>query len=288
MRLDFQDVDLRLVISALAEAGNLNVIYGELPQRSVTLRMSRPVAPDEVLGLLRSLAASNGLDVIEEGSLIRVVADAAPAEEAEPEEEMQEEEPLRLYVHRLSHVRAPRLAATLQSIFGGGAPDVSARPRLQSLSERLREQQIPPADPDPDAPDVQVDVTTRTPSLPGEVQGVVQIVPDETTNSLIVRATASDWEVIQQAIQALDLRPMQVLIEVVIAEVRRSADTQLGVSALAENANLEGVDTRLELAGNTAGNFILEVMRFGSASLIMARKPSWLCGESAASGSSSR
>jgi general secretion pathway protein D len=264
IRLDFQDVDLRLVISALAEAGNLNVIYGELPQRSVTLRMSRPVAPDEVLGLLRSLAASNGLSVIEEGSLIRVVADTAPAEEAEPEEEAQEEEPLRLYVHRLSHVRAPRLAATLQSIFGGGAADVGARPRLQSLSERLREQRIPPADPDPDAPDVQVDFTTRTPSLPGEVLGVVQIVPDETTNSLIVRATASDWEVIQQAIQALDLRPMQVLIEVVIAEVRRTVDTQLGLSVLAENADLEGVDTRLELAGNTAGNFILEVMRFGS------------------------
>lgn len=92
----------------------------------------------------------------------------------------------------------------------------------------------------------------------------MQIVPDETTNSLIVRATASDWEVIQQAIQALDLRPMQVLIEVVIAEVRRTADTQLGLSVLAENADLEGVDTRLELAGNTAGNFILEVMRFGS------------------------
>ena len=264
IRLDFQDVDLRLVISALAEAGNLNVIYGELPQRSVTLRMSRPVAPDEVLGLLRSLAASNGLSVVEEGSLIRVVADTAPAEEAEPEEEVQEEEPLRLYVHRLSHVRAPRLAATLQSIFGGGAADVGARTRLQSLSQRLRQQQIPPADPDPDAPDVQVDLTTRTPSLPGEVLGVVQIVPDETTNSLIVRATASDWEVIQQAIQALDLRPMQVLIEVVIAEVRRTADTQLGLSVLAENADLEGVDTRLELAGNTAGNFILEVMRFGS------------------------
>jgi general secretion pathway protein D len=57
---------------------------------------------------------------------------------------------------------------------------------------------------------------------------------------------------------------MQVLIEVVIAEVRRTADTQLGLSVLAENADLEGVDTRLELAGNTAGNFILEVMRFGS------------------------
>jgi type II secretory pathway component GspD/PulD (secretin) len=65
--------------------------------------------------------------------------------------------------------------------------------------------------------------------------------------SLLVRASPRDWEIVSQAIQALDLRPLQVLIEVVIAEVRRTSDLQLGVSALAENADDRGVDTRLEL-----------------------------------------
>ncbi|HEX7120481.1 MAG TPA: hypothetical protein VF212_16940, partial [Longimicrobiales bacterium] len=42
--LDFQGVDLRLVFTALAEAGGLNVIYTDLPARRVTLRTNRPVS----------------------------------------------------------------------------------------------------------------------------------------------------------------------------------------------------------------------------------------------------
>jgi general secretion pathway protein D len=55
-----------------------------------------------------------------------------------------------------------------------------------------------------------------------------------------------------------------VLIEVVIAEVRKTSSLDLGVSGTAENANQRGTDGSLELRGNSAGNFILEVMRFGS------------------------
>lgn len=267
IRLDFQDVDLRLVISALAEAGNLNVVYSDLPQRSVTLRMAQSVAPDDVLALLRSLAASNGLEVIEEGPLVRVVASDASSPEAEGDDVASQEQPLRLYVHRLRHVRAPRLAATLQSIFGGrGGPSATADARTQSLSERLRAQQVQPVEPAGE-PQVRVDLGQQNLELPGEVLGVVQIVPDETTNSLLVRATPDDWEVLSHAIEALDLRPLQVLIEVVIAEVRRSSDLALGVSAVAENANAQGIDTRLELQGASAGGFILQIMRFGTTDL---------------------
>jgi general secretion pathway protein D len=266
VRLDFQDVELRFVISALAEAGGLNVVYSDLPARSVTLRMSRAVSPEEIPGLLRSLAASNGLEVVEEGPLIRIVgatAAAAETDAAEPDADAE----LRLYVHRLRHVRAPRLSATLQSLFGGaGASPAQAARRPLSLSEQLRSQQIEPTDP-ADAPAVQVDLGTQSIDLPGEITGLVQIVPDETTNSLLVRASERDWLVVEQAIQALDLRPLQVLIEVVIAEVRRTSDLQLGVSALAENANAQGLDTQLELEGASAGGFILQIMRFGTTDL---------------------
>jgi general secretion pathway protein D len=267
IRLDFQDVELSFVISALAEAGNLNVIYSDLPQRSVTLRMSRPVAPEEVLGLLRSLAASNGLEVVEEGPLIRVVSTTGATAQPETDEQEEELPELRLYVERLRHVRAPRLAATLQAIFGGaGQSQFAAAARPQSLSQALRAQQIPPTDPTAQ-PEVQVDLGAQSVDLPGEITGIVQIVPDETTNSLLVRASPADWQVVQQAIQALDLRPLQVLIEVVIAEVRRTSDLQLGVSALAQNANAQGVDARLELEGASAGGFILQIMRFGNTDL---------------------
>lgn len=266
IRLDFQDVDLRLVISALAEAGGLNVVYADLPQRSVTLRMARPVAPDEVLGLLRSLAASNGLEVLEEGPLVRVVGGSRTTAGGQPTDEAVVGEPtLRLYVHRLQHARAPRLAATLQSLFGGSTTPASATPRPLSLSERLRQQRLEPLQEEP--PPVEVDLAPRDLSLPGELIGFVQIVPDETTNSLLVRATPEDWAVVEQAIQALDLRPLQVLIEVVIAEVRRTSDRQLGVSAFAENADGQGIDGRVELSGTSAGDFALSVMRFGGTNV---------------------
>lgn len=266
IRLDFQDVDLRLVISALAEAGGLNVVYADLPQRSVTLRMARPVAQDEVLGLLRSLAASNGLEVIEEGPLVRVVGGAGTTAAGEPEaEEVVEEPALRLYVHRLQHARAPRLASTLQSLFGGSTTQTTATQRPLSFSERLRQQRLPPIEEEP--PPVQVDLAPQDFSLPGELVGFVQIVPDETTNSLLVRATPDDWAVVEQAILALDLRPLQVLIEVVIAEVRRTSDMQLGVSALAENSSGRGVDSRVELSGTSSGDFALDVMRFGNTNI---------------------
>ena len=42
--VDFQDTDLRTVISALAEAAGLNVVYSDLPSRKVTVRLRTPVA----------------------------------------------------------------------------------------------------------------------------------------------------------------------------------------------------------------------------------------------------
>jgi type II secretory pathway component GspD/PulD (secretin) len=73
--IDFQDADLRAVITALAEAGGLNVTYGELTPRRITLRLRQPISPSDVLPLLRSIAQSNGLRVIEEdGHLFRADA----------------------------------------------------------------------------------------------------------------------------------------------------------------------------------------------------------------------
>ena len=113
--VDFQDADLRLVISALAEAGGLNVIYGTLPARRITMRLTQPVPRESMLALLRSIAQSNGLALVEEGGIVRVEevaagaqagAQAGAAGQAPPQE-------LRLFVHRLQHAQAPRLAETL-------------------------------------------------------------------------------------------------------------------------------------------------------------------------------
>ena len=61
--------------------------------------------------------------------------------------------------------------------------------------------------------------------------GDVRIVPEESTNSLLIRASEQDFALIQQILQTVDLRPLQVLIEVTIAEVTRSDDLNVGVAS---------------------------------------------------------
>jgi general secretion pathway protein D len=271
--VDFQDADLRLVVSALAEAGGLNVIYGDLPARRVTLRMQQPVPRENLRALLRSLAHSNGLRVEEDSAFIRLEGGGAPVAAAAGARDTagRPAEEVRLFVYRLKHVRAARLASTLQTLFGGSS---SAPPRQRgieelSLSEGLRQTQGAGLTPD-SAPAVQVELGAVKPaSLPARLKGELQIVADETTNALLVRAQPADWEVVRQAIEALDLRPLQVVIEVTIAEVRRTRD--LGVSTSARVTD-DGTDpsVRGTLRGTTDGNLLLEALRVGSLDLTLA------------------
>ncbi len=232
--VDFQDVDLRAVIPALAEAGTLNVSSGDIPSRRVTLRLRQPISREDVLPLLRSFAQSNGLQVVQEERFIRLEADATragPAAVGAGQKDADQAE-ARLYVHRLKHVRAAKLAATLQSIFSSAtspamAPTISAR----SLSQQLTANQLRPTSSDTSKSMAAVVAPAATAGLPGVLHDKVQIVPDEATNALVIHAQPSDYEIIRQAIDALDLRPLQVLIEVLIAEVRHTSELNLGVVA---------------------------------------------------------
>ena len=266
--VDFQDADLRLVVAALAEAGGLNLVYSDLPARRVTLRMKQPVPKENLLPLLRSLAQSNGLRVVEDGDFLRLEsASAADTASAHADTTAEAPEDMRLFVYRLKHVRAAKLGATIQALFGGKGPGED-RPGLRELplSQSLRGPVNPLRD---TTPQVSVEVAAPRSSLPGQLKGEVQIVPDETTNSLLIRAQSSDWEVIRQAIEALDLRPLQVLIEVTIAEVRRTSESELSISGkVADSKNDPTV--RGTLKGNTTGDFVLEALRAGTLDVSLA------------------
>lgn len=265
--VDFQDVELRFVIVALAEAANLNVTYGELPSRRVTLRLRQAVPPAAIPALLRNLAQSNGLRFSEEGGLIRLEpmpsGTAAAADAGGPAAQE-----VRLYVHQLKHARAARMAATMQSIFGGTAGSVPDAPGLSQvpLSERLRGQAIQPVT-DTGRAIVAPTAANASPgtALQAQLSGSIQIVPDETTNALLVRALPADWETLRAAIDAMDLRPLQTLIEVVIAELRTTDDSQIGVSASIERRNGATPPNTVggELKSSVASDFILTMTQQG-------------------------
>jgi general secretion pathway protein D len=250
--LNFQDADFGFVVSALAQAAGINFAYTDLPQRPVTLRTPQPVTAEQMLELIRGLAQAYGVTIIESAGMMRLQG-MAQAQAGE--------DPRQLHILKLKHSRAPVLANTLQQLFGAAMTARPGQQTTQTLGQQLRvaQQQAQPGQP----PQIQVFPAGAT-AVAG--QWPVVIVPDEVTNSLLIRATPQDLQVMQQAIQALDLRPLQVVIEVVIAEVRHFRELNFGTSVTAADTRArEGESTVGTLPGRASDiDFSLRLVRRGN------------------------
>jgi general secretion pathway protein D len=156
-----------------------------------------------------------------------------------------------VFVYFLENAKAEELAGVLGSLYGEGKADsrTGRQPQTQerqrrgesmsSMSSRDRSRSSRSREPLSRRKEAG---TAGSAGFAGMLQGELTIVTDETTNSLIIRALPIDYVVIKETIQKLDIVPKQVLIEVLIAEVRMSGDTQFGVEwALRDpNASLGG------------------------------------------------
>ena len=149
-----------------------------------------------------------------------------------------------------------------------GSPSVcSMKTQTQTLSEELRSNQVPP-----------VEASPLPQSIPGTagraatITGDLTIVPDSRGNSLLIRANRSDFELIQAAVAQIDVRPPQVLIEVVIVEARRDRSFSLGIEASIADKHVKGTDNTTVggsyTPGSTGlGDFTLKLMRAGDYDL---------------------
>jgi type II secretory pathway component GspD/PulD (secretin) len=91
----------------------------------------------------------------------------------------------------------------------------------------------------------------------------IRIIAEETSNSLLIRATEPDFQLIQAIVQGVDLRPLQVLVEVTIAQVQRTHDLDLGVSATGTRFPSARDDPTVKIdAPSTAGarDFIMRLV----------------------------
>jgi general secretion pathway protein D len=75
-------------------------------------------------------------------------------------------------------------------------------------------------------------VRGRPRTLPGDFEGIVQILADAPTNSLIITASPKDYEMIKQVLEKLDIKRRQVYVEAVILEVTLDANASYGVDVL--------------------------------------------------------
>jgi type II secretory pathway component GspD/PulD (secretin) len=266
IEFDFQEADFRVVASALAEVAGLNVIFGTIPARRVTLRTARPITEAEVRGYLESLVATNGFAMVEEEGLIRIIPDTARPT-ATPARATPQLPPgaLRLFTYRLRHGDADVMARTLSALFGVADYSGFTDELPPSLTDQLRQQRVPPYPAegvvDPRAP--------RTPQpregLAVGLQAPVHIVPDARTNSLLIRATEADYRTIQAAIGELDVRPLQVIIEVLVAEVRRDRQIGLGIDINVPDQTISGTSTTIggTLIGRAAGDVAVTLTGVG-------------------------
>ncbi|HKS06001.1 MAG TPA: secretin N-terminal domain-containing protein [Gemmatimonadaceae bacterium] len=71
----------------------------------------------------------------------------------------------------------------------------------------------------------------------------MRIVAEEATNSMIIRGTVEDIQAVLQLVQTVDVRPLQVLIEVTIAQVERSTDLNVGLSTASTRTRRSGTDS---------------------------------------------
>lgn len=252
------DADVRAAVEALAPYLDRPVGFGSaVPGARVTLETPAPVARNKVRGLLENLLESQNLELIRDSAMYRVQAKVPPATApaVTPGADSHSGEAVQLFVIRLKHARAPDVAATVNALFGrASALGEPGSTRPTTLDQQLQSTMITAAG--TAAVASRADASAPTGGVAGRsasFTGDVTIVPDARGNSLFIRASQSDYDIIQNAVEQLDTRPLQVLIEVIIAEFERTNSLAFGVDATLPPTRVKGGPTVINGSQTGAG-----------------------------------
>jgi general secretion pathway protein D len=262
VQVRFVDTDLRAVIQALGRTLPKPVIVGPIPDTKVSLQTPGLVGTATLTALLSNLVQSQGLDFTEDSVAFRVgvKAPAPSPPQRTGSGVLVGDSAVQLFVIRLKHARAGDVAATVNQLFGGGGEFARAAGlSTNTLSDELQRNQVAPQTGAP---------LVLPPSPKGaNLSGAVTIVPDELTNALLIRASARDFELLKQAVDQLDIRPLQVLIEVLIVEAQHNRSFSLGTSLFLPPQSIDhGTGTvGGSVAGGSLGDFVLQLLNVGHA-----------------------
>jgi len=257
----FIDTDIRAVIQAIAQYLPKPVLVGPIQPTRVTLETPGPVDRATLRSLLRGLLESQNLEFVEDSAFYRVGPRQQP-EQRPARRATSDSGPVQLFVIRLRHARASDVAATVNQLFGGsGAFSGQSGLSTGTLSDELRRNVVPPAG-------------GAAPGQPTSVRqssllGSVTIVPDELTNSLLIRASEADYDVIKDAVDQLDIRPLQVLIEVLIVEARQDRSFSLGADIFVPPQKVDKGDGTAggQTSGGGLGDLVITLMNLGHANI---------------------
>ncbi|MEX2649256.1 MAG: type II secretion system secretin GspD [Alphaproteobacteria bacterium] len=173
----------------------------------------------------------------------------------------------RLFVYYVQNGKAADLAGVLGELFGAEAKEVSraerkpeVAPGLEPVEAISREVTTTAtgeptvAEPAPEAPGpITITAPARAGTRASEALafregGEIRIIADEVTNALLILATPEDYRMIQAALRKLDIVPLQVLIDAVIADVTLTNELRYGVQSFLQS----GVSTAVLSTGTSA------------------------------------
>lgn len=263
------DVDLRAAVQALGRYLDRPVVIGAISGARVTFETPQPVPRSDIARLLRGVLASQNIDLVADSSGIYRLTPRepvrAPVMQSAPEAAPRAAgaQTVRLFVIHLKHARAADVAATVNALYGRASALGELPNQQPTLARSLEAQQVPPGLPSPNAqPQAVPGSAGRNATLGGEIT----IIPDPRGNSLLIRASVADFDLIQAAVEEIDVRPLQVMIEVLIAEVRKDRSLDFGIGVDVPASHVRGTQN-VTIGGSTTGlglgDLVLKVMGIG-------------------------
>jgi general secretion pathway protein D len=184
------------------------------------------------------VARSNALLITDRGSNVARYLDVL----RRLDQNSQGESGLRTFVVPLKYAHAEDLAGSLGQLFGvtvagsgqRNLDDFSLSRSLDVFRQRETDafrmrRDVSPAVivNQPSAPGQRTDSLDA--QSPGALLGQTTVVPHGPSNSLLIRTAPPNFPLLQETVQALDVRPAQVLLEVTVVEITLGTGDQFGV-----------------------------------------------------------
>ncbi|MBF8258992.1 MAG: gspD2 [Actinobacteria bacterium] len=136
-----------------------------------------------------------------------------------------------VHLYRVKHGKVKDVAAVLERLYPSRTSPLPAKPT------EFKPQVGEPAGAKPYILSNPTTPAAPAPSTPGRPQAGAEkkdgegfdIIPDEPTNSLIIRGSLSEYAAILDTLKAIDVYPRQVLLEVLVGEVQLDDSMKLGI-----------------------------------------------------------
>ncbi len=164
-----------------------------------------------------------------------------------------------IYVYKVRNGQAEELSSLLKSIFTKKKQTKeTAITKIQNTAAATGEKKrqiFPTSEPIKKKISTKAVISGTAGEGSGTLKDEVNFIPDEIRNAIIIEAIPSDYRLIKKILDQVDILPRQVLVEVVIADIRLTDDMQLGVEWAFDSEATSGADVITGSVGSSGLKF---------------------------------